>query len=128
GGGVQRLGLLARGPLRLEEASILDRRRSLGREGRRELRELLGVEVRLELVDAEDADDAVADDHRRADPPANASGAVLLAREVRVLRNVGEDLSPLRADDLSVEVGLVFEVEAGSDQPAEIFEPAFGDD
>ena len=74
--------------------------------------ELLGVEVGLELVDAEHADDAVADDHRRADPAANASAAVHLAREVRVLRHVGEDLRPLRPHDLAVEVGLVVQVEA----------------
>ena len=124
----ERLGLLARGALGLEQASVLDRHRGLGGECRRELRQLLGVEVGLELVDAQDADDAVADDHRRADPSANASAAVLLAREVRVLRHVGEDLWPLRPDDLAVEVGLVVQVEAHSDQAAEIVEAAPADD
>ena len=91
GRGAERLGLLARGALGLEQSSILDRDRGLGGECRRELRELFGVEVGLELVDAQNADDAVADDHRSADPAANASTAVLLTRKVRVLRYVGED-------------------------------------
>ena len=92
--GAERLGLLARGALGFEQARVLDRDRRLGRERRGELRELLVVDIRLELVDADDADDAVADDHRRADPAANSSGAVTLAGKVRVRRDVREDLCP----------------------------------
>ena len=125
---LERLGLRARGALGIEQASVLDRHRSLGGECRGEVRQLLGVEVGLELVDAQDADDTVADDHRRADPSANASTAVLFARERRVLRHVGENLSPLRPDDLTVQVGLVVQVEAHSDQATEILESAFAND
>ena len=125
---LERLGLRARGALGIEQASVLDRHRSLGGECRGEVRQLFGVEVGLELVDAQDADDTVADDHRRADPAANASTAVLFARERRVLRYVGENLSPLRPDDLTVQVGLVVQVEAHSDQATEILESAFADD
>ena len=70
----KRLGLLTRGPLGLEQTRILDRDRRLRRERGRELRELLVVEIGLELVDADHADDPVADDHRRADPAADAPG------------------------------------------------------
>ena len=42
--GAERLGLLARGALGLEQARVLDRDRRLGRERRGELRELLVVE------------------------------------------------------------------------------------
>src|SRR5207253_9134481 len=66
-------------------------------------------------------------DHRRADPSANASAAVLIAREMRVPRYVRENLLAIRPDDLTVEVGLVVQVEADSDQAAEIFESAFAD-
>ena len=52
----QRLGLFAGGALGFEQPSVLDRHRGLGGECRRELRQLLVVEVRLELVDADDAD------------------------------------------------------------------------
>jgi hypothetical protein len=128
GGGAERVGLLASSALGLQQASILDRHRGLSGECGRELRELVGVEVGLELVDAEDADDAVADDHRGADPAPNASASVLLTRKVRVLRHIGEDLSPLREDDLAVEVGLVHQVEAHSDQAAEIVEARGADD
>ena len=77
----QRLGLLAGRALGLEQPRILDRRRGLGGEGRHELREILVVEVGLELVERDDADDAVADDHRCADPAADSSAAVdLLAK------------------------------------------------
>ena len=125
---LERLGLRARGALGMEQASVLDRHRGLGGECRGEVRQLFGVEVGLELVDAQDADDTVADDHRRADPSANAPAAVLIAREMRVLRYVREDLLPLRPHDLTVEVGLVVQVEAHSDQAAEIFEAACAHD
>ena len=77
----KRLGLFAGGVLRREQPSVLDRDRGLGGECGRELSELFVVDVRLELVDADDADDTVADDHRRTDPAANASTAVSLTRE-----------------------------------------------
>ena len=51
-----------------------------------------------------------------------------LARKVRVLRDVGEDLWPLRPHDLAVEVGLVVQVEAHSDQAPQIVEAAPADD
>ena len=86
----QRLGLIARSALRLEQACILDRRRGLGREGCHELREILVVEIGFELVESEDADDAVAEEQRRTDPPANATAAVYLARKMRVTRYVAE--------------------------------------
>ena len=76
GGGAQRLGLLAGRALGLQQASVLDRHRGLSGECRCELCQLFGVEVGLELVDAEDADDTVADDHRDTEPPPNASTAV----------------------------------------------------
>ena len=120
----ERLGLLARGALGLEQPRVLDRHRRLGGECRRELRELLVVEVGLELVDADDADDSVADDHRRADPAADASAAVDLAREMRMVRHVGEDLLPLRPHDLAAGVGLVVQVEADAEKRLQIVEAA----
>ena len=100
GCGAESLGLFAGSSLGLEQARVFDRHRGLGGECRRDFRQLFGVEIGLELVDAEHADDAVADDHRGTDPSANASTAVQLTRKVRVLRHVGEDLSPLRPHDL----------------------------
>ena len=46
GGRAERLGLLARGALGLEQARVLDCDRSLGGEPRRKLRELLGCRSR----------------------------------------------------------------------------------
>ena len=120
----QRFRLLAGGALGLEQPSVLDRHRGLGGERRCELRQLLGVEVGLELVDAEDADDTVADDHRRTEPSANASAAVFVARKMRVVRYVGEDLLPLRPHDLDAGVGLVVQVEAHPDHPPQVVEAA----
>ena len=112
GGGAQRLGLFARGALGLEQPSILDRHRSLGGECSRELRELFGVDVGLELVDAEDADDAVADDHRGTDPSANASTAV--QPDSQSAGSPTRRRRPVAASTArpGVEVGLVVEVEA----------------
>jgi hypothetical protein len=88
------------------------------------LTQLVVVEIRLVLVDADDSDDAVADDHRRADPAADACGAAEVTREMGVVRDVGEDLRPLRPHDLAVEVGLVVQVEALADQRVQIVEAA----
>ena len=77
----QCLGLFAGFALGLEQPGILDRRRSLSSECGRELRELFVVDVGLELVDAQDTDDAVADDHRGTDPSADSSTPVDVARE-----------------------------------------------
>ena len=67
----------ARGRRARSRASARSRSRSPpGRQRRRQLRQLLVVEVGLELVDADHADDPVADDHRRADPAANACAAL----------------------------------------------------
>jgi hypothetical protein len=76
GRGLERLGLLASGALGFEQPGVLDRHCGLGGECRGELRQLFGVEVGFELVDADDADHAVADHHGDTEPPANASTAV----------------------------------------------------
>ena len=47
-----------------------------------------------------------------------------LAREVRMVRHVGKDLSPLRPHDLDAGVGLVVQVEAHSEHPSQIVEAA----
>ena len=114
--------------LRLEQTGVLDRDCRLGGEGGRNLGELLVVEVGLELVDADHADDAVADDHRRADPAANAGRTPEVARKVRVLRDVGEDLCSLRPHDLAVDAALVVEVEALPEQGIQVVEAAAADD
>ena len=124
----QRLGLLASGALGLEQPRVLDRQSSLGGKRGRELGQVLVVEVGLELVDAEDADHAIADDHGRTDPSANAAATVKLARKVRVLRDVGEDLPPLRPYGLNGEVGLVVQVESHSDKTPQIVEASPADD
>src|SRR5437870_1870593 len=93
------------------------------------------VEVRVagsaddhELVAVEATDDPVADDHRRADPAANASAAGQLTRKGRVLRHVGEDLCPLRPDDLTPGVALVVQVVALPEESLQVFEAAPADD
>ncbi len=103
---------------------VLDRHRGLRGECRRELCQLFVVEVGFELVDAENAGDAVADDHRRTDPSANARTAVDVTRKVRVLRHVGEDLRPLRPHDLAIESGLVCQVEALAEKGLDVVEAA----
>ena len=128
GGRTQCLGLFAGFALGLEQPGILDRRRSLSSECGRELRELFVVDVGLELVDAQDTDDAVADDHRGTDPSADSSTPVDVARKVRVLGHVGEELLPPRSHDMAVEVGLVGQVEGHPHQAPEIVETPRADD
>jgi len=53
---------------------------------------------------------------------------VCLASRACDMTGVGENLLPLRPDDLTVEVGLVVQVEANSDQAAEILEASCADD
>ena len=59
GSRVQGFGVLAGGALGLEQPCVLDRRRGLGGECRHELREILVVEIRLVLVERDDARDAI---------------------------------------------------------------------
>ena len=128
GGRTQCLGLFAGLALGLEQPGVLDRRRSLSSECGRELCELLVVDAGLELVDAQDTDDTVADDHRGTDPSADSSTPVDVAREVRVLGHVGEELLPPRSHDMAVEVGLVGQVEGHPHQAPEIVETTSADD
>ena len=51
-----------------------------------------------------------------------------LAREVRVVRHVGEDLSPLRPHDLDPGVRLVVQVEAHAEHSPQVVEAAPADD
>ena len=60
--------------------------------------------------------------------PRNAAATVKLARKVRVLRDVGEDLPPLRPYGLDGEVGLVVQVESHSDKTPQIVEASPADD
>src|SRR6185436_16283026 len=100
------------GPFGVEQPGVLDGDPRLDGECRRDVGKRFVVEVGLELVDAEDADDAVADGHRRTDPTADASTAVLVTREMRVIGDIGEHLRPLRPYDVAIEVGLVVKLEA----------------
>ena len=126
--GAERLGLFSSRSFGVEQSGVLDRDRRLGGECRRDVCKLFVVDVGLELVDAEDADNAVADDHRRADPTADARAAADVTREMRVVGDVGENLRPLRPHDVAVEVGLVVEVEAPSEESLRIVEATPADD
>ena len=56
------------------------------------------------------------------------AAAAEVAREVRVLRDVGEDLGPLRPHDVAVQAALVVEVEALPEQGLQVVEAASADD
>ena len=123
-GRTQRLALLAGGAFGLEQSRVLDRRRRLCGERRDELGEVVVVEIGLELVERDDADDAIAEYQRCADPAADASATVQLAGEMRVMRHVAEDVLPLRAQHLDARVGLVVQVEADPENGLRILEAA----
>ena len=124
GCGAECLGLFPSGALGVEQAGVLDRDRRVGGECGRHVCELFVVDVGHEVVDAEDADNAVADDHRRTDPTANACTAADVTREMRVVGDVGENLRPLRPHDMAVEIGLVVKVETLPEDSLQIVEAA----
>ena len=124
GGRTEGLAVPAGVALGFEQSCVLDRRRGLRGKCRHELGELIVVEIGLELVERDDAGDAIAEYQRRADPAANASTTVQLTGEMRMMRHVAEDVLPLRAQHLDARVGLVVEVEAEPENGLRILETA----
>ena len=124
----QSVRMFPSGSFGFEQACALDRGRRLCCEGCCELRELLVVEVGLELVEGEDADDAVPEDERCTDPAANASAAVDLTRKMWVLGDIAEDVLAAGPQNLDARIAFILQVEADPEDGLEVVEAAPTDD